>query len=676
MNNGKYKYPRIQIRLFIGLLIIILSSSIINILYYRDIKKLNEVTNRIIEHPFTVSNSVLNIDIYINAIHRTMKDIVLSENEIELNNAINLVNKNEQLIYDNFEIVKEKFLGDLKFVNDAYTTFVSWKPIRDEVIDLVKNGNIDVAAKITKEKGNDHIIILLQKTYKMIDFANKKAANFNQNSMDILLKAKGNFLLFFIISSVLGIIMFVWIFYSITIPINNMIERIKDAPGDKIQGLSKNIGNHLVVLDFAISEFENREKNLEEKVNIQTSELREARNLLESSIENANIGMVTTNLEGKLLKVNNSFCDFIGYPREELLSMKFNDFTKEEDKAKGLEFVKKIIEGEIDEKSFEKAYVHKSGEILYGSVTTSLVMDSNNQPNHMFAQIRDITDQKQYEIELAHHKNELESLIKGRTRELDNKALKLEKSQQALTFLLEDVNDIKKQLEISNSKLLVVNKELESFSYSVSHDLKAPLRAVIGFSQILNEDFASQLNQESKRYIGLIKDNAENMGALINDLLSFSRMGRTELQKTKVNLHTITERVKIELQTDIHDRNITFCIEPMPLINADEKLMYHVMLNLISNAVKFTSKVENAIVELGCTSQNKQNEFYIKDNGIGFDMKYVDKIFDVFQRLHRVEDFPGTGIGLSIVQRIIHKHEGKIWVESKINKGTTFFFTI
>ncbi len=152
MNNGKNKYPRIQTRLFIGLFIIILFSSIVNILYYRDIKELNKVTNSIIEHPFTVSNSVRNIDFYINAIHRSLKDILLSENEIELNNSIDLVNKNEQQIYDNFEIVKEKFLGDLEFVNDAYTTFVNWKPIRDEVIDLVKNGNVDDAAKNHKRK--------------------------------------------------------------------------------------------------------------------------------------------------------------------------------------------------------------------------------------------------------------------------------------------------------------------------------------------------------------------------------------------------------------------------------------------------------------------------------------------------------------------------------------------
>jgi len=270
----------------------------------------------------------------------------------------------------------------------------------------------------------------------------------------------------------------------------------------------------------------------------------------------------------------------------------------------------------------------------------------------------------------------LEVLIIERTKELNDKALKLEKSQQALTLLLEDVNDIKKQLEISNLKLLSSNKELEAFSYSVSHDLKSPLRAIIGFSQILNEDYASKLDSESRRYIGIIKDNAENMGILINDLLEFSRMGRKELHKTEVDMYSIGQRVKSELMIGIKDRDLTINIMKMPMVNADEKLIYHVILNLLSNAVKYTGKVKKAVVEFGCTSSKNKNVFYVKDNGIGFDMKYAEKIFDVFQRLQSVEEFPGTGIGLSIVKRIIQKHEGEIRVESEINKGTTFFFTI
>jgi len=672
----KNKYPGIQTRLLIGLLIIILTSCIVNIVYYKETKELSKVANIIIEHPYAVGNSVRDIENYINVIHRSMEDILLSENETELNKSINIVNKNEQLIYDNFKIVKEKFLGNLDFVNDAYTTFVNSKPIRDEVIDLVKKGKTDDAAKIRNEKGNDHFMLLFQKTRKMIDFADEKAASLNQNSINIILETKRLFFFLLIGSSVIEIILFLWILLSILNPINRMIDRIKKVTGDKKYGPGVISGNHLAVLDYAISDFENREKILEEKVNIRTKELREARNLLESSIENSPIGIVEVGLDRKFISANQSFCTTMGYSLEELKRISPNNITAEEDNDICMGFYAKALEGKMTTIKVEKRYIHKSGRIVYTSVSSLLVRDIKGKPMYFFSQIRDISKQKEYELELIKQKDDLESLIVERTKELNNKTLILERSQQALTFLLEDVNDIKKQLGISNLKLLDSNKELESFSYSVSHDLKAPLRAVIGFSQILNEDFAPQLTSESKRYISLIIENAENMGTLINDLLEFSRMGRAELHKTQVNLYLLGERVKSELMTGIKDRDLTIDIKDMPEVNADEKLIYHVILNLLSNAVKYTGKVEKAVVEFGCTSKNNEDIFYVKDNGIGFDMKYSEKIFDVFQRLHSVEEFPGTGIGLSIVKRIINKHEGKIWVESEKNKGTTFFFTI
>ncbi|MBE9469176.1 MAG: PAS domain S-box protein [Bacteroidetes bacterium] len=672
----KNKYPKIQSRLIIASILLIFIFGFINVTYYIDVVRLNEVTGKIIEHPFIVSNSVRDIEIYINTIHRSMKDVTLSTNDIEFKESIAKVDEYEELIYQKFELVNKKFLGDLKIVNEAYTEFVNWKPIRDKVIDLVESGNVNDAAKITKGKGNNYIILLLQKTHKMIDFANDKAESFNQNSIDILQKSKKNFFIFFIVSFVISIILFLWIYQSISYPINNMINRIKNVSGDKMKGFPKNTNNQLSVLDFAISEFENRKKILEENINIRTKELKEARNLIVNAIDNAPIGIVEVGLDGKFNEVNMAFCDIVGYSTKELDEMTFTELTVEEDKNIGKEFMENAIKGKELKTKFEKRYIHKSGGIVFTSVSSLLVKDENNKPLHFFTQISDISEQKKYELELTTHKNELENKIFMRTAELDEKALNLSRSRQALTFLLEDVNEIKKQLEISNSKLLDSNKELESFSYSVSHDLKAPLRAVIGFSQILNEDFAPQLNQESKRYIGLIKDNAENMGTLINDLLNFSRMGRTVLQKSQIDLPAIVQRVKNELQAGVKDQKISFKVNPLPMINADEKLIYHVMLNLISNAVKFTDNVKNAIVEIGCTSKKNENVFYVKDNGIGFDMKYAGKIFDVFQRLHTVEEFPGTGIGLSIVQRIIHKHEGKIWVESEKNKGTTFFFTI
>lgn len=670
------RYPRIQVRLFIGMLIIVLSSSVISVSYLRDIKRLQKVTNDIIEHPFAMCNSVRNIDISINAMHRSLVDVVLSENEEDLDRALSVMNDNETFIYGNFEIVKEQFLGELELVDEVYTSFNDWKPVRNEIVELVLKGDVENATRLIKEKENDHLALLLDKNRKMMDVMTQKAARFNQNSIITSEKSKSGFMLFLMAISVLGIVLSLGFFYRFNNSISLTIERIKMVLGKDMKGFSFTSGDGLTVLDHAISEYENSKLKLEQELDSRTNELREVQNLIENTIGNAPIGIVEVGLDGKFISANQSFCNTIGYSLSELQELNFNDITHDEDRDIGREYLTSALEGGDPKIKIEKRYLHKTGKIVYAAVSSLLVFDAQGEPLHFFSHINDISKQKEYELELNTHRNELDSLISERTSELNDKAIRLERSQQALTFLLEDVNDIKKQLKISNNKLVDANKEMEAFSYSVSHDLKAPLRAVIGFSQILQEDYASQLDTESGRYINLIKDNAENMGALINDLLSFSRMGRTVLQKTKVDLALLGQRVKNELMLDLQNRELSINFTALPVVRADEKLMYHVMLNLMSNAVKFTSKVEKAIVEIGCTFENNECVFFVKDNGVGFDMKYAGRIFDVFQRLHTVDEFPGTGIGLSIVQRIIHKHEGRVWVESEINKGTTFFFTL
>lgn len=387
--------------------------------------------------------------------------------------------------------------------------------------------------------------------------------------------------------------------------------------------------------------------------------------------------LMLVNKKGDILYINDYFIEKFGYNITEMptvykwFNLAYPDLNY---RTPIIDNWNKSIENANQNMSFVKSGEYdircKSGEIKKIIISRDITDDG------IVATFNDITEQKLAETEVKKLNDNLEKSVIGRTKELDGKAVRLERSQRALTFLLEDVNDIKKQLKVSNIKLVDANKELEAFSYSVSHDLKAPLRAVIGFSQILKEDFAPHLDDESKRYIGLIISNAENMGTLINDLLNFSRMARTKLQKTKVDLSTIAQRVKRELVADNNDQVLNINILDIPMVNADENLIYHVISNLMSNAVKFSSKNENSKVEFGCINKENENVFYVKDNGVGFNMKYAGRIFDVFQRLHTAEEFSGTGIGLSIVQRIVHKHEGRIWVESKLNAGTTFFFTL
>ena len=224
------------------------------------------------------------------------------------------------------------------------------------------------------------------------------------------------------------------------------------------------------------------------------------------------------------------------------------------------------------------------------------------------------------------------------------------------------------------AELIIANKELESFSYSVSHDLRAPLRAIHGYSQMLVEDYETKLDEEGKRLISNIQSNAKKMGQLVDDLLEFSRLGKRELNIMNVDLNIIVEDVLNQFQSGNVRAKIK--VHSLGRAEGDSTLLKHVFQNLIDNAVKYSSKKENPEVEIGLTEIKSVKTYFVKDNGAGFDMAYYNKLFAVFQRLHGEEEFEGTGVGLAIVHRIISRHSGKIWAEGKVNEGATFCFTL
>jgi len=231
-------------------------------------------------------------------------------------------------------------------------------------------------------------------------------------------------------------------------------------------------------------------------------------------------------------------------------------------------------------------------------------------------------------------------------------------------------------------QLEAANKELEAFSYSVSHDLRAPLRAIDGFSRIVLKDCADALPEEGKTYLTLVRDNARQMGQLIDDLLAFSRLGRLGLVKQSVDPVRIVRQCLDELRKEHEGRQIEFVVGELPACRADPTLLKQVWTNLLSNAVKYTRKREAARIEIGFRTEplasgaGNGTTYFVKDNGAGFDMKYAHKLFGVFQRLHRAADYDGTGVGLAIVQRIIHRHGGRVWGEAELNKGAVFSFTL
>jgi light-regulated signal transduction histidine kinase (bacteriophytochrome) len=291
---------------------------------------------------------------------------------------------------------------------------------------------------------------------------------------------------------------------------------------------------------------------------------------------------------------------------------------------------------------FETQFKKKSGEVIWVMISVKTVRDLNNEVNYLQGFAVDITERKRAEEDIRKLNQELEQRVVDRTKRLD-----------------------------------AANKELEAFAYSVSHDLRAPLRHIVGFLDLLQKKSAAALDEEGRHYIDVISDAAQKMGQLIEDLLAFSRMGRHEISFRPVDLVPLVKEVINELTPDAVNRNIDWRIGDLPVVSGDGTMLRMVLFNLITNAVKFTRPRENTHIEIGSLpGKDSETVIFVRDNGVGFDMAYGDKLFGVFQRLHRADEFPGTGIGLASVRRIINRHGGRTWAEGKPNQGATFFFSL
>ena len=366
--------------------------------------------------------------------------------------------------------------------------------------------------------------------------------------------------------------------------------------------------------------------------------LRESEDKFKYVFDHSPIGKTLTLPSGEL-QVNQSFCEMLGYTDQELAHSRWQNITHPDDIELTQRSIDKLLSDEQDSTRFVKRYLHKNGSEVWVDVVTFLRRDPKGKPLYFITSVIDISERKRAEEELRKYHEQLEELVRERT-----------------------------------SKLEAANKELEAFSYSVSHDLRSPLRAIDGFSHILQDDYADKLDDEGKRLLNVVRDNAQRMGQLIDDILKFSRTSRLEMIFSEIDMEGLAHSVIEELQPA--GAKLQVEIATIPPATGDPAMMHQVFVNLLSNAIKFSRSREIATIKVGGSIEGEEAVYYVKDNGAGFDMQYADKLFGVFQRLHGMNEFEGTGIGLAIVKRIINRHGGRVWAEGKVNEGATVYFSI
>ncbi|MBS3916694.1 MAG: PAS domain S-box protein [Sulfuritalea sp.] len=355
--------------------------------------------------------------------------------------------------------------------------------------------------------------------------------------------------------------------------------------------------------------------------------------------ENAPEGVWIIGADERTVEVNQHLCNLLGYAREEMLGKTPTDFTDAENTLVFEE--KKRLRAVTTIRNYEIALRHRDGRNIPVYFSATNLYGEDGSLTAVLALVTDISERKTHERELQRLQEELEQRVVERTRALQT-----------------------------------ANRELEAFSYSVSHDLRAPLRAINGFSHALTEEYGHLLDENGKNYLARVRAGSERMGELIDNLIELSRLSRREMAIAPVNLSAIADEVAAELRDGEPSRQVEWVIAPELQASGDAVLLRVMLMNLLGNAWKYTARGVEARIEFGLSDSPGRRAFFIRDNGAGFDMAHAGKLFGAFQRLHSPAEYPGNGIGLATVARIIHRHGGEVWAEGRPGEGATFYFTL
>ena len=434
------------------------------------------------------------------------------------------------------------------------------------------------------------------------------------------------------------------------------------------------------ILDFLISTYEGAVQ-INEELETKQRELARERDLLHTLMDNVPDFISFKDTAGRFTTINGALARTLGISRPEdaLGDTDFDYFTEA--------FAQQTLADEQDVLRTGKPLVGKVEEIhlrnklpAWISTTKMVVRDLDGKIIGTFGVSRDITESKHAEQELQLAKENLESRVAERTSELAqaNEQLQIElaerkRAEEQVRKLNED---LERRVAERTVQLVAANKELDAFSYSVSHDLRTPLRHISGFTDVLVAEHSSQLGPEAQELLKFIQEGSQKMNLMIGDLLNLARLDRREAVSKMTPLNSLVEDVLRDLKSEIDGRKIDWHIGSLPTVNCDPGLLQQAFTNLLSNAVKYTRRREHAVIEVDQMAVDGEAVIYVRDNGAGFDSKYAGKLFGAFQRFHTPEEFEGTGVGLATVQRIIRKHGGRIWAEAECGKGATFYFTL